>query len=167
MEGDVITLQDIFIASLVDDGEGDQISTHDAYTGIRPDLHREARAARRVAAKGFFNDERRQGGRAATRAAQERVMRLRAQPGAGAGGGGHARPGRMAAGGAPTRPRWPAVEKIGSHSVRVTVKAPGDLGPGDVQAQLGGRLADDPGRCTGSARAGRCTWCSRSTPPPA
>jgi len=34
-----------------------------------------------------------------------------------------------------------SIQKLGAHSVRVTVKVPGDLGPGDVQASMGSSLA--------------------------
>jgi tight adherence protein B len=50
-------------------------------------------------------------------------------------------PAAMAAGSSPSQTEVAGVSKTGSHSVRVIVKAPGDLGAGDVQAQLGGKLA--------------------------
>src|SRR5215475_11310203 len=50
-------------------------------------------------------------------------------------------PAAMAAGSSPSQTEVAGVSKTGDHSVRVIVKAPGDLGAGDVQAQLGGKLA--------------------------
>ena len=78
VEGDVITLADIFVAGFVDDAEDDQVSSTMRHTGIRPAFIEKLEQNGVSLPKSFFNTRYRgQGGRAAARAAQERLMRLR------------------------------------------------------------------------------------------
>jgi pilus assembly protein CpaF len=56
VEGDVITLSDIFVASFVDGDEGDQVSTTMRYTGIRPTFIDKLEQHGVTLPKSFFNE---------------------------------------------------------------------------------------------------------------
>jgi len=57
VEGDVITLQDVFVASFVDAGEGDQVSTTMRYTNIRPSFIEKLEQHGVTLPKSFFSEE--------------------------------------------------------------------------------------------------------------
>ena len=56
VEGDVITLSDIFVASFVEGDEGDQVSTTMRYTGIRPTFIDKLEQHGVTLPKSFFNE---------------------------------------------------------------------------------------------------------------
>jgi len=57
VEGDVITLSDIFVASFVDDAEGDQVSSKMRYTNIRPTFIEKLEQHGVTLPKSFFTSE--------------------------------------------------------------------------------------------------------------
>jgi pilus assembly protein CpaF len=57
VEGDVITLSDIFVAAFVDDAEGDQVSSKMRYTNIRPTFIEKLEQHGVTLPKSFFTSE--------------------------------------------------------------------------------------------------------------
>jgi len=56
MEGDVITLQDIFVASFVDEAGGDQVTSKMVHTGIRPGFGEKLEQHGVTLPKGLFGE---------------------------------------------------------------------------------------------------------------
>ena len=77
MEGDVITLQDIFIASHVDDSDPGKLTSKLTYTGVRPGFLTKLETQRREAGQQLLRRLRdgREGGRAAARRPSGRPQR--------------------------------------------------------------------------------------------
>ena len=127
VEGDVITLTDIFVAGFVGRRRGRPGLEHDAPHRHPARVHRQAGAERRVAAEVVLQQrDRGEGGRAAARAAQERVMRLRHALGVAFAIAATLTPAALAADTA-APPQVSGVSKVDGHTVRVIVRAPGDL----------------------------------------
>ena len=56
MEGDVITLQDLFVASFVDEAGGEQVTSKMRHTGIRPGFDDKLEQHGVTLPKSFFGD---------------------------------------------------------------------------------------------------------------
>ena len=136
MEGDVITLQDMFAASFVDEVGGENVTSKMVHTGIRPGFIEKLERSGVALPRSFFGDtDDKVDVSAAGRPSSARSGDLRdpARPrprhacadGAGAvRGRGGGRPHGQIRRGRPPR--------AGPHGVRLTVQVPGGLSPSDV-----------------------------------
>ena len=147
MEGDIITLQDMFVASFADDKEPDNSTSKLVYTGIRPSfiekLERHGVDTAQVVLRGHQRERRRASprpARAGRTPAEDGVSRRRATAAAIAGW-----PRRWP----PPQPRRApppslasgCVTRAGPNAVRVVLHAPGNLTTTGVSARLGPRWA--------------------------